>query len=281
MRSTTVAVGPHTFTGTDARSTFAALGALWRGYVLDLDRVPELAVERASAVATRLEAVLDATATDPEPASEVAAEPGDRLDRVGSEAARRVAGGTWDDDRIEAELAAAWTGIRLVGDELRRSGAIAASGAPSGTVAQLNTSHGGVPKLPVDTADVDHGGVVGDRQATRRHHGRPWQALCLWSREVIGALAADGHPIAPGSAGENVTIAGIDWALVRPGVVLEFGSVRCEVSSFSVPCRQNARWFRNGEFGVIHRDRGPVSRVYATVLEPGGVATGDDVTFLD
>ena len=55
-----------------------------------------------------------------------------------------------------------------------------------------------MPKQAVDSAEVGLGGHDGDRQRTRKHHGRPWQALCLWSSEVIADLAAEGHPIGPG-----------------------------------------------------------------------------------
>ena len=57
--------------------------------------------------------------------------------------------------------------------------------ASEGTVVQLSVSPGGLPKLPIETAEVTWKGMVGDRQATRLHHGRPWQALCIWSAEVI------------------------------------------------------------------------------------------------
>lgn len=140
---------------------------------------------------------------------------------------------------------------------------------------QLNRSDGGVPKTPVATVTVDWGGVVGDRQRNREHHGRPWQALCLWSAEVVDAFAAEGHPIGYGSAGENVTLRGLDWAQVRPGGRLRMGEVLCELSAWAVPCRHNARWFHDRRFERIHHDRGPVSRVYATVLEPGTIRAGD------
>ncbi len=146
-----------------------------------------------------------------------------------------------------------------------------------GSVVGLHLGDGGVPKRAVDSVDVDRTGVVGDRQATRRHHGAPWQALCLWSEEVIAALAAGGHPIVPGAAGENVTIAGIPWGDVTPGVRLALGSVRCEITSFAVPCRQNAVWFSDRDFDRIHPRHGPVSRVYASVLEPGRISVGDVV----
>jgi MOSC domain-containing protein YiiM len=127
----------------------------------------------------------------------------------------------------------------------------------------------------VAEVEVDWRGVVGDRQASRTHHGRPWQALCLWSTEVIAGFRSEGHPIAPGLAGENVTVTGLPWAEVRPGVRLRVGEVLCCVSSYAIPCKQNTGWFKDGDFMVMHHDRGPVSRVYATVLEPGRIRVGD------
>lgn len=166
--------------------------------------------------------------------------------------------------------------LRDVGRALHDLGA----GAPTqeGRVAQLNVSDGGVPKRPVEVADVGDRGVVGDRQATRKHHGRPLQALCLWSAEVIDALRAEGHPIGPGSAGENITVSGIDWATIRPGTQLLVGDVVIEISAWAVPCKKNARWFLGGDFGRMSHDRHPGwSRAYAWVREPGTVRQGDAV----
>lgn len=166
-----------------------------------------------------------------------------------------------------------WAALLAAGPALRAAGQLPAS--TTGVVAQLNTSDGGVPKLPVDRVEVGWSGVKGDRQRSRQHHGRPWQALCLWSTEVIAAFAADGHALAAGNAGENVTLSGIPWELVRPGVRLQLGDVLCEVSSFALPCSKNARWFVGGDFNLMHHERGPVSRAYATVLVPGFVSVGD------
>lgn len=183
----------------------------------------------------------------------------------------------WHDplDELEPVLAAVWGELSGARDDLLAAGLLAVRG--SGTVVGLHLGDGGVPKRTVESVEIGFGGVAGDRQATRRHHGAPWQALCLWSEEVIAAFAAGGHPIAPGSAGENITIAGITWGDVRPGVRLALGSARCEISSYAVPCRQNAPWFSDRDFGRIHHRHGPVSRMYATVLEPGTVAIGDAV----
>ena len=169
-----------------------------------------------------------------------------------------------------AEYWAAWLGA---GEHLARTGQLPASA--TGQVAALHVSTGGVPKRPVEQLDVGFGGALGDRQATRRHHGSPAQALCLWSSEVIETLRAEGHPLVPGAAGENVTISGLPWAEVRAGVRLRLGTVRCQVMSPATPCKQLVRLFRGGEFQRIDHRRGSVARVYAAVLEPGRIHRGD------
>lgn len=176
---------------------------------------------------------------------------------------------------LATDLERTWAAWMSASPVLRAAGQLPATA--EGTVAQLNTSKGGLPKLPVDQVTVGWRGVEGDSQKTRVHHGRPWQALCLWSTEVIAHLRADGHPIAPGLAGENVTISGLDWSDVRPGVRLRIGEVLCEASAYALPCYQNTAWFKDGDFETMHHERGPVSRMYATVLEPGRIGTGDDV----
>lgn len=177
---------------------------------------------------------------------------------------------------LASDLQAVWTAWSAAGAALRAAGQLPARSY--GTVSQLNVSDGGVPKTPVDSVEVSWRGVVGDRQGTRVHHGRPWQALCIWSTEAIGALQSEGHPIAPGLAGENITVRGLAWADVRAGVRLQIGTVVCEVSAFALPCAQNSAWFTDGEFRAMHHERGPFSRVYATVLEPGVITVGDVAT---
>ena len=153
-------------------------------------------------------------------------------------------------------------------------------GAPahSGVVERVNASDGGVPKLPTEGGPVGHRGLAGDRQQNRKHHGRPFQALCLWSSEVLAELAGDGHPIGPGSAGENLTLSGIDWRSLRPGTRVRLGSVLAELSFPAVPCANQTQWFSDGDFGRIAYERNPQwVRWYAWVREPGEVRPGDAV----
>ncbi|MBV9952561.1 MAG: MOSC domain-containing protein [Acidimicrobiia bacterium] len=151
-------------------------------------------------------------------------------------------------------------------------------GSGQGTVHGLFTSGGGVPKLPVDAVEVDGRGVVGDVQKTKKHHGRPWQALCLWSKEKVDLLQAEGHPISYGSAGENISITGIAWEDIRPGVRLQIGDVLAECSLYSLPCAKNRRWFADRDSMRMHHETElGISRMYASVLEPGHICAGDSV----
>lgn len=146
-----------------------------------------------------------------------------------------------------------------------------------GTLAGIHRSGGGVPKLPVAAAVVGRDGVQG-RQGDRRVHGRVWQALCIWSAEVITELRAGGHPIAPGNAGENLTLSGLDWQRLRPGTRLRTDGVLAELSLPATPCAKNARWFTDGDFMRMSYERHlKLSLWYASVLEPGEVAVGDVV----
>jgi len=160
-------------------------------------------------------------------------------------------------------------GLRAIG---------AATPAHSGRVVQVNASDGGVPKLPVARAAITARGLGGDRQQNRKHHGRPFQALSIWSQDVIDELAAAGHPIAAGSAGENITVRDIDWGSLRPGTLLRVGSALAELSYPAVPCQKQTRWFSDGDFTRIAFENNPQwVRWYAWVREPGDVESGDAV----
>lgn len=147
-------------------------------------------------------------------------------------------------------------------------------------VHQLSVSDGGVPKLPVPEAHITTEGVSGDRQRSPKIHGGPDRAVCLFSFEVIEALRAEGHSIAPGSSGENLTLAGIDWPQLKPGDRLRIGeTVQLEIVSYTAPCEHNAGWFKDGNYKRISQKRHPGwSRLYARVLAEGVVRPGDPVS---
>lgn len=183
-------------------------------------------------------------------------------------------------DDLTPLLGSVWATLGAAPATLRAVGDVAASA--TGRVDQLNSGAGGVPKAAVDEAWVGWRGLEGDVQRERKHHGRPFQALCLWSSEIVDELRAAGHPIFPGAAGENLTIGGLPWGDVRPGARLRIGEVTCEVWAYAVPCKKNAQWMADGDFMRLHHDRAAatgrsLSRVYATVTERGTIRTGDPV----
>lgn len=146
-------------------------------------------------------------------------------------------------------------------------------------VHQVSLSPGGVPKRAVTSTMITINGLAGDRQRNRKYHGGPDRAVCLYSLEVIDALRAEGHSIGPGSSGENLTVAGLDWRQLAPGDRLGVGEhVRLELTSYTTPCRLNAQWFRDGNFRRIAQEAYPGwSRLYARVLSEGVVKAGDAV----
>jgi MOSC domain-containing protein YiiM len=149
----------------------------------------------------------------------------------------------------------------------------------TGRIVQINVSAGGVPKLPVPRAQVRRAGLEGDAHRHAEHHGGPDRALCLFSLEQIEALQAEGHPVEPGALGENLTIAGLDWAAVQPAAFLRVGDeVLVQITCFTSPCLSIRTSFLDGAYSRISEKRHPGwSRVYARVLVPGEIVAGDPV----
>lgn len=148
-----------------------------------------------------------------------------------------------------------------------------------GSVAAINVSNGGVPKRRVSGAWVSRLGLENDAQDDKKHHGGPERAVCLYSLERIRSLQMEGHPVDIGTAGENVTIEGLDWDRVAPGATIKIGDeVLLEVASFTNPCKTIRASFIAGEFVRIAQKLHPGwSRVYSRVLREGQVSFGDRV----
>jgi MOSC domain-containing protein YiiM/predicted enzyme related to lactoylglutathione lyase len=149
-----------------------------------------------------------------------------------------------------------------------------------GAVHQINVSSGGVPKRPIDgEGRVTRNGLEGDGHAKPAIHGGPDRALSLYSLERIESLAAQGHPIAPGTVGENVTARGLDWERIGPGTRLRLGSaLRIEITSYAAPCTTIAGSFSDGDVSRLSQRVAPGwSRLCARVLREGSVRAGDPI----
>jgi len=147
-----------------------------------------------------------------------------------------------------------------------------------GVLDSINVSRGGVPKTSVFEALVTEEGISGDRQRDLRFHGGPDRAVSLFSSEIIEELQLDGHSIAPGSAGENLTVSGLDWAAIKPGAEIQIGQVRLLVTGFASPCEKISGSFLDGDVTRLSQRRhAGRSRLYARVLAGGVIRPGDAV----
>jgi MOSC domain-containing protein YiiM len=149
----------------------------------------------------------------------------------------------------------------------------------TGSVASINVSNGGVPKSRVAGARVSLLGLETDRHNNRKYHGGPDRAVSLYSLETIQALQREGHPIDIGTAGENITVRGLDWELVVPGATMKVGEeVLLEIASFTTPCKTIRDSFIDGYFvRISHKLHPGWSRVYARVMREGEIHLGDPV----
>jgi MOSC domain-containing protein YiiM len=152
-----------------------------------------------------------------------------------------------------------------------------------GRIVQISVSPRGVPKTRVTQARITRLGVEGDGHRPVPYHGGPQRAVCLYAAEAIAALQAEGHAIAPGTLGENVTVRGLPWHEVTPGRRLRLaGDVLLEITGYTTPCRTIMHAFKDGAYGRVSQSRHPGwSRVYACVLREGVITTGARIRLVE
>lgn len=142
----------------------------------------------------------------------------------------------------------------------------------------INVSQGGVPKRAVAQARIGFAGVEGDRQRDLRYHGGPDRAVCLFAMERIEALQAQGHPVFPGALGENLSVRGLDWSSMVPGLRLRVGDAELELTKPANPCKNLTPYFLGGDFTLVSAKLHPGwSRFYGRVLREGVVTAGASV----
>ena len=203
-----IIVGNYKYSGTDAHRTLLSIGSLWRHHMHDVKRDPNRVASVGAELAQSLESLADlrANGLDSNCLDNTAPdhELGARLERLGESAASKI-------DEIDPQKLATWLGnLWLVLAKLHEPNNHDATTSQTGTVVGIQVSTNSVPKTSIARGMVNYDGLVGDPQMARTHHGRPWQALCIWSDEVIAQHPNAGHPIARGSAGENITISQLD-----------------------------------------------------------------------
>jgi MOSC domain-containing protein YiiM/GNAT superfamily N-acetyltransferase len=152
----------------------------------------------------------------------------------------------------------------------------------SGSVLSVNVSSGGLPKHAVESARVGRLGLDGDGHHDDTEHGGPLRAVCLFAMEAIERVQSEGHPVEPGSVGENLTTAGIEWSKLPAGTRARIGEhVMLELVKPASPCDTQRPNFRGGRVNRISIALFPTdSRMYARVLEEGQVRPGDPIELL-
>lgn len=106
-----------------------------------------------------------------------------------------------------------------------------------GRVTAVCLGPGGVPKHPVERAEVQAHGLAGDAHRYDFHGGAN-RAVCLLSRAEVRDLEREGvRPLAPGDFGENLLVDGLDLRELRPGDHLAIGAdVVLELTDVRSPC---------------------------------------------
>lgn len=160
----------------------------------------------------------------------------------------------------------------------------------NGTVLQVNTSRGGVPKRPIPEGMIQPLGIEGDAVAHPKFHGGPRQAILLISAEVIDELTARGYPVFYGALGENITTKGIDYHQLRIGQRWLLGGAVIELTKVRVPCRtldvygttiQKEIYDKQVKAGDPSSPRWAMSGFYASIEQPGLVRPGDSIQLID
>ena len=154
----------------------------------------------------------------------------------------------------------------------------------SAVVHSINIStQGGVPKLPIDKAEIKFEGVEGDfnRFRTEKINSIGTRAVTLFSLEQIEKLKSEGHTIDVGTTGENITVEGVDWPTLEVGTRMMIGEAVIELSEPTAPCSKIGKSFIDGAFSRIdHELELGWSRWSASVIEEGQVEIGSQVIIL-
>ena len=142
-----------------------------------------------------------------------------------------------------------------------------------GKLIGIFVSNGGVPKLPIESAQVETTGIIGDACNNKKHHGGPQKAICVLENELLLKLQSEGHPIKSGTTGENLLVEGYDLAI---GKVFDVGEVRLEVVSDATPCWKIAESFTEGNYSRMSHTKYPGdTRWYCRVLSTGRISISD------
>jgi MOSC domain-containing protein YiiM len=119
--------------------------------------------------------------------------------------------------------------------------------------------------------------LTGDRQADPRFHGGADKAVYAYAREDYEWWADElGHPVAGGTFGENLTLAGVDVSCAFVGERWRIGAALLEVTGPRTPCWKLGARMESVEFPVYFAAAGRPG-AYLRVVTEGELGAGDEV----
>jgi MOSC domain-containing protein YiiM len=123
--------------------------------------------------------------------------------------------------------------------------------------------------------------IAGDEQADRRVHGGPTKAIYAYASEDYQWWAGElGAPLAPGTFGENLTVAGIDLRAAVVGERWGIGSVTLRVTEPRIPCFKLGIRMTDAAFVDRFADAARPG-TYLAIEGAGEIGAGDLIHLLD
>ena len=130
----------------------------------------------------------------------------------------------------------------------------------------------GTKKYNVPTAELKAGfGIEGDAHAGNWH-----RQVSLLGEESIEKMKAKGADVTKGDFAENITTEGIDLQSLTIGSKLRLGTeAEIEIAQFGKKCHSDCAIFQQVGDCIMPREG-----VFAKVIRPGKVKTGDTIEVL-
>ena len=142
---------------------------------------------------------------------------------------------------------------------------------PPGQVAAVCLSSGGIPRLPVESAQLTVAGFENDGHRYDEHYA-PQRAVTLFSFAILDQHERDALAFPPGSAGENITVKRLDLRKFRPGTRLRVGSAEIQLEKPWKPCH-----FKDATTGRTEPNTSQWTGWFASVVREGVIKPGDPI----
>ncbi len=141
----------------------------------------------------------------------------------------------------------------------------------------------GFYKTSINKADINELGIIGDRQADKRHHGGSEKALHQYSLDAYANLKKRYKKLAPqfipGSMGENISASLMNEKNVYLGDKYQLGEVIIQVSQPRTPCWKINHKFHEPSMSKFIEEN-QLNGWYYRVLRTGQIERGDRIELI-